>query len=95
MVCLIAMQGLGKPGINMGNLQWGAPVDLNFFFPGYADGGMSGDVEKTAMVVELYQRMPQLPTMNTPQQKIPRHLPPGGHSRRQSRRRVPVERQID
>jgi trimethylamine-N-oxide reductase (cytochrome c) len=76
MVCLIAMQGLGKPGINMGNLQWGAPVDLNFFFPGYADGGMSGDVEKTAMVVELYQRMPQLPTMNTPQQKIPRiYLP--------------------
>ena len=30
MVCLIAMQGLGKPGVNMGNLQWGAPVDLNF-----------------------------------------------------------------
>ena len=45
MVCLIAMQGLGKPGINMGNLQWGAPVDLNFYFPGYADGGMSGDLE--------------------------------------------------
>ncbi|MCC6778588.1 MAG: molybdopterin-dependent oxidoreductase, partial [Hyphomicrobiales bacterium] len=72
MVCLIAMQGLGKPGVNMGNLQWGAPVDLNFFFPGYADGGMSGDIEKTAMAVELFQRMPQLPTMNTPQQKIPR-----------------------
>jgi len=76
MVCLIAMQGLGKPGINMGNLQWGAPVDLNFWFPGYADGGMSGDIEKTAMAVELFQRMPQLPTMNTPQQKIPRiYLP--------------------
>lgn len=76
MVCLIAMQGLGKPGVNMGNLQWGAPVDLNFFFPGYADGGMSGDIEKTAMAVELFQRMPQLPTMNTPQQKIPRiYLP--------------------
>ena len=76
MVCLIAMQGLGKPGINMGNLQWGAPVDLNFFFPGYADGGMSGDIEKTAMAVELFQRMPQLPTMNTPQQRIPRlYLP--------------------
>ncbi|KAB2884839.1 MAG: molybdopterin-dependent oxidoreductase [Pseudorhodoplanes sp.] len=72
MVCLIAMQGLGKPGVNMGNLQWGAPVDLNFFFPGYADGGMSGDIEKTAMAVELFQRMPQLPTMNTPQQRIPR-----------------------
>ena len=44
-----AMQGLGKPGINMGNLQWGAPVDFNFYFPGYADGGMSGDMEKTSM----------------------------------------------
>jgi trimethylamine-N-oxide reductase (cytochrome c) len=76
LVCLIAMQGLGKPGINMGNLQWGAPVDLNFYFPGYADGGMSGDLEATSLAVELYQRMPQLPTMNTPLQKIPRiYLP--------------------
>ncbi len=72
MVCLIAMQGLGKPGVNMGNLQWGCPLDFNFYFPGYADGGMSGDLENTAMPVELYQRMPQLPTMNTPFQKIPR-----------------------
>ena len=43
MVCLIAMQGLGKPGVNMGNLQWGTPLDFNFYFPGYAEGGMSGD----------------------------------------------------
>ncbi|HEY5064124.1 MAG TPA: molybdopterin-dependent oxidoreductase, partial [Xanthobacteraceae bacterium] len=63
MVCLVAMQGLGKPGINMGNLQWGTPLDFNFYFPGYADGGMSGDLENTSMPVELYQRMPQLPTM--------------------------------
>ena len=33
MVCLIAMQGLGKPGINMGNLQWGTPDRLQFLFP--------------------------------------------------------------
>jgi trimethylamine-N-oxide reductase (cytochrome c) len=72
MVCLVAMQGLGKPGVNMGNLQWGCPLDFNFYFPGYADGGMSGDLEGTAMPVELYQRMPQLPTMNTPYQRIPR-----------------------
>jgi len=65
MVCLAAMQGLGKPGINMGNLQWGSPIDFNFYFPGYADGGMSGDLENTSMPVELYQRMPQLPSMNT------------------------------
>ena len=66
------MQGLGKPGVNMGNLQWGTPVDFNFYFPGYAEGGMSGDIEGTSLPVELYQRMPQLPTMNTSSQKIPR-----------------------
>ena len=33
----MAMQGLGKPGVNMGNLQCGAPVDLHFYFPGYAE----------------------------------------------------------
>ena len=92
MVCLIAMQGLGKPGINMGNLQWGSPVDLNFYFPGYADGGMSGDIEKTAMAVELFQRMPQLPTVNTPNQKDSTHLPARSDSRRENRRRLPVER---
>jgi trimethylamine-N-oxide reductase (cytochrome c) len=72
MVCLIAMQGLGKPGVNMGHLQWGTPVDANFYFPGYAEGGMSGDLHHTAMAVELYQRMPQLPSMNTVEQSIPR-----------------------
>jgi len=72
MVCLIAMQGLGKPGVGMGNLQWGTPVDTNFYFPGYAEGGMSGDLHHTAMAVELYQRMPQLPSMNTVDQSIPR-----------------------
>src|SRR4029077_11950470 len=72
MVCLSAMQGLGKPGCNMGNLQWGCPLDFNFYFPGYADGGMSGDLENTSMPVELYQRMPQLPSMNSSFQRIPR-----------------------
>ena len=76
MVCLSAMQGLGKPGCNMGNLQWGAPLDFNFYFPGYADGGMSGDLENTSMPVELYQRMPQLPTMNSNNQRIPRIFVP-------------------
>src|SRR6266705_1320696 len=72
MVSLPAMQGLGKPGVNMGNLQWGCPLDFNFYFPGYADGGRSGDLENTAMPVELYQRMPQLPSMATTFQRIPR-----------------------
>jgi molybdopterin guanine dinucleotide-containing S/N-oxide reductase-like protein len=72
MVCLMAMQGLGKPGVNMGNMSNGAPVDVRFYFPGYAEGGMSGDLEGTALAVHMYQRMPQLPTVNTVMQRIPR-----------------------
>jgi trimethylamine-N-oxide reductase (cytochrome c) len=72
MVCLMAMQGLGKPGINMGCLQQGTPVDTSFFFPGYAEGGFSGDIEGTAIAVNMYQRMPQLPTVNTVYQRVPR-----------------------
>jgi trimethylamine-N-oxide reductase (cytochrome c) len=72
MVCLMAMQGIGKPGINMGNLQFGTPLDTKFFFPGYAEGGMSGDIQWTALSVNMYQRMPQLPTINTVLQLVPR-----------------------
>ncbi len=72
MVCLMAMQGLGKPGINMGCLQQGAPVDTHFYFPGYAEGGFSGDLDNTGLRVSMYQRMPQLPSMNPVSQVIPR-----------------------
>lgn len=72
MVCLMAMQGLGKPGVNMGGMQQGTPVDYSFFFPGYAEGGLSGDIEGTALGVNMYQRMPQLASMNTVYQRVPR-----------------------
>ncbi len=72
MVCLMAMQGLGKPGVNMGCMQQGTPVDTRFFFPGYAEGGLSGDLQGTAMSVNMYQRMPLLPTVNPVYQRIPR-----------------------
>ncbi|MCZ7664628.1 MAG: molybdopterin-dependent oxidoreductase [Thermoleophilia bacterium] len=72
MVCLMAMQGLGKPGVNMGCMQQGTPVDTRFFFPGYAEGGFSGDLHGTAMSVTMYQRMPQLATVNTSYQVVPR-----------------------
>ena len=72
MVCLMAMQGIGKPGINMGNMTYGAPLDTRFYFPGYAEGGISGDIEGTASAMNLYQRMPHLPSVNTVAQKIPR-----------------------
>ena len=72
MVCLMGMQGLGKPGINMGGMQQGTPVDTRFFFPGYAEGGFSGDISGTAMGVNMYQRMPQLATVNSVYQRVPR-----------------------
>ena len=72
MVCLMAMQGLGKPGVNMGNMSQGAPLDTGFFFPGYTEGALSGDIFGTGLGVNLYVRMPQLPTVNTVFQQVPR-----------------------
>ncbi|MBC8274445.1 MAG: molybdopterin-dependent oxidoreductase [Chloroflexi bacterium] len=72
MVCLMAMQGLGKPGVNMGGMQQGTPLDTSFYFPGYAEGGMSGDLAATALGVSLFSRFPQLPTVNTVYQRVPR-----------------------
>jgi trimethylamine-N-oxide reductase (cytochrome c) len=72
LACLMAMQGLGRPGVNFGHLQWGTPIDVRFYFPGYADGGLSGDLEGTGIGISLYQRMPQLPSINPVSQKVPR-----------------------
>ncbi len=72
MVYLAAMQGIGKPGVNMGGLQVGAPLDTRFYFPGYAEGVMSGDLTGTACAVNVYQRRPHLITMNTVLQDVPR-----------------------
>jgi len=76
MILLMAMRGWGKPGVNFGNLQGGAPVDLSFYFPGYAEGGISGDLQGTASGVSNYVRMPHLLTMNPVQQMIPRQRLP-------------------
>jgi trimethylamine-N-oxide reductase (cytochrome c) len=72
MVCLMAMQGLGKPGVNMGCGQQGTPVDTSFYFPGYSEGGYSGDLAHTGLAINLYQRMPQILTMNSVNQSVPR-----------------------
>jgi molybdopterin guanine dinucleotide-containing S/N-oxide reductase-like protein len=72
MVCLMAMQGIGRPGVNFGHLQMGTPIDTSFYFPGYGEGGFSGDLTNTASSISLYQRMPHLPSVNTPVQTIPR-----------------------
>ena len=75
-VCLIAMQGLGKPGVNFGTLQYGTPLDTRFWFPGYADGGFSGDFIGTGAGVATYNRMPQTPSISSEYQAIPRLLLP-------------------
>lgn len=72
MVIMMAMQGWGKPGRNFGNLQFATPIDMNFYFPGYADGGISGDLTWTAAAVNNYQRMPHILSMNPVKQVIPR-----------------------
>lgn len=76
MTILGAMQGMGRPGVNFGNLQFGAPLDFSFYFPGYAEGSMSGDLQYSANAANNYQRMPHIVTMSSVRQSIPRiHLP--------------------
>ncbi len=72
MVLMMAMQGWGKPGINFGNLQVGAPLDMSVYFPGYAEGGLSGDFTRTAAGVNNYVRMPHVLSMNPVKQTMPR-----------------------
>ena len=76
MILMMAMQGWGKPGINFGNLQCGTPLDFSFYFPGYAEGGISGDLVWTASAISNYQRMPHVLTMNPVKQMIPRQRLP-------------------
>jgi len=57
MIALAALQGLGKPGVNMYSTTQGAPTDYNFYFPGYAEGAMSGDCDNCAAGITLVNRM--------------------------------------
>ncbi len=72
MTILGAMQGYGRPGYNFGNLQFGAPLDFNFYFPGYSEGSFSGDLAYSANSANNYQRMPHIVTMSSVRQSIPR-----------------------
>ena len=76
MAILGAMQGYGRPGVNFGNLQFGAPLDFSFYFPGYSEGGMSGELVGSANSANNYQRMPHIVTMSTVRQSIPRKFIP-------------------
>jgi molybdopterin guanine dinucleotide-containing S/N-oxide reductase-like protein len=57
MVALAAMQGLGKPGSNLWGTTSGTPVDCSFVFPGYAEGGISGDTNNSAAGFRWVNRM--------------------------------------
>ncbi|MDR1797460.1 MAG: molybdopterin-dependent oxidoreductase [Clostridiales Family XIII bacterium] len=57
MVALMAFQGIGKPGVNIFSTTQGAPVDTNFYFPGYGEGGISGDPENSGMLFRLGYKM--------------------------------------
>ncbi len=76
MILMMAMQGLGKPGINFGGMQGGTPLDHNFWFPGYAEGGISGELNFTAAAPHTYCRMPHVLSMNPVKQMIPRQQLP-------------------
>jgi anaerobic selenocysteine-containing dehydrogenase len=67
MIALATMQGLGKPGSNIYSTAGGAPADRSFYFPGYSEGGISGDVGTTAASKYLAARMwPNGGTMANP-----------------------------
>ena len=83
MVMLMAMRGLGKPGINMGNLEAGTPVDHEFYFPGYADGGISGELQWNGNAVHNYQKMPHVITVNPVRQLVPKQQFPDAIVERQ------------
>jgi trimethylamine-N-oxide reductase (cytochrome c) len=70
------MQGMGKPGSNIWGTTQGAPCDESFFFPGYAEGGISGDLDNTASSYQFANRM-FANTMRVPRSPI--NLPSGQH----------------
>jgi anaerobic selenocysteine-containing dehydrogenase len=57
MIALAAMQGMGKPGSNIYSTTGGVPADRSFWFPGYAEGGISHDTSHTAAGYRLAARM--------------------------------------
>jgi trimethylamine-N-oxide reductase (cytochrome c) len=78
MVLLMAMRGLGKPGINIWGTTQGAPCNTDFLFPGYAEGGISGDVDNSAAGFRWVYRMfgqQGRPTRNAINSPVGQHIP--------------------
>ncbi|MBW1996819.1 MAG: molybdopterin-dependent oxidoreductase [Deltaproteobacteria bacterium] len=75
MISLIAMQGLGKPGINIWSTVQGTPCNTEFVFPGYAEGGIAGDVDNSAAGFRWVYRMHKRPTRSSINAPMGQHVP--------------------
>ena len=75
MISLAAMQGLGKPGSNIWGTTQGAPHNSDFLFPGYTEGGMSGDVDNSAAGFRFVYRMHKQPTRSNINAPMGQHIP--------------------
>jgi hypothetical protein len=76
MVYLQGMQGMGKPGIGMWTTNQGAPFNADFYFPGYAEGGISGDSANTAATYQLVSRgMHKAPVTSMVNNPLGQHIP--------------------
>ena len=75
MISLQAMQGLGKPGINIWSTTQGAPHDTDFVFPGYTEGCISGDVDNSAAGYRWVQTMNGRATRSNVNSPMGQHIP--------------------
>lgn len=75
MISLQAMQGLGKPGINIWSTTQGAPTNTDFCFPGYAEAMISGDVDNSAAGFRWEKRMIGRPTRSNINTPFGQHIP--------------------
>jgi len=75
MVCLIAMQGLGKPGINLWGTTQGGPSNTGFLFPGYAEGGIACNVDNSAAGYRWAKIMNCRPTRSNINAPMGQHIP--------------------
>jgi len=65
MISLAAMQGMGKPGSNIWGTTQGGPSNTDFCFPGYAEGGISLDVDNCAAGYRWAKRMNAKPVRSS------------------------------
>ncbi|MCP4600168.1 MAG: molybdopterin-dependent oxidoreductase, partial [Proteobacteria bacterium] len=75
MISLQAMQGMGKPGSNIWGTTQGAPHNAELLFPGYTEGGMSGDVDNSAAGYRWVYRMHKQPTRSNINAPMGQHIP--------------------